>query len=325
MLLSNFGLLSNSVCRYWTQSAIDCYNRHCICSGCETGKIIGVKNCQMKKVVINLVRLQGTPPQKSYDDICPGATQVENEVINAILNGSRTVEEIADTMGKAKSTIITVLIGLYAIAETNGCEFKNGSNKLPDLITFILSKNTQEEDNTNILKGEALMYDEDLKLKYPNSIGPIVAAVKKGYTRPTEIAKETAFTLVSVNTRFFEFAKYLKTHGLILGNDNKSNRERVVDFIQSRLLDNDYIEQPKTQERPARVIPKEDVAEAKNESDYLQLKTENEQLKARIKELENQPAKDVLSPLKDKLRAQIAHLTNKLNLIETLEKELAEC
>lgn len=49
----------------WTQSAIDCYQRGCICEGCPIYELIfknrGYK-CQMKAAVIESVRIFGAPP-----------------------------------------------------------------------------------------------------------------------------------------------------------------------------------------------------------------------------------------------------------------------
>ena len=50
--------------RRWTQTAIDCYNKHCNCKNCHLNKLYfeiqGIK-CRMKYYVIELVRLLGKP------------------------------------------------------------------------------------------------------------------------------------------------------------------------------------------------------------------------------------------------------------------------
>ena len=46
--------------RRWTKSAIDCYNRGCVCKGCEYQKILSC-HCRMKLTVLELVRLLGKP------------------------------------------------------------------------------------------------------------------------------------------------------------------------------------------------------------------------------------------------------------------------
>lgn len=49
--------------RRWTQTAIDCYKRGCVCSGCFYNDFFkgGPQRCQMKSTVLELVRTLGTP------------------------------------------------------------------------------------------------------------------------------------------------------------------------------------------------------------------------------------------------------------------------
>lgn len=47
--------------RRWTTTAIECYKRGCICSGCPMKDLIKSQKCQMKSSVIELVRLYGIP------------------------------------------------------------------------------------------------------------------------------------------------------------------------------------------------------------------------------------------------------------------------
>ena len=46
--------------RRWTELAIDCYNRHCICRGCVFQNI----GCRMKSTVLGLVRTIGVPKEE---------------------------------------------------------------------------------------------------------------------------------------------------------------------------------------------------------------------------------------------------------------------
>ena len=46
--------------RYWNDTAIECYKRGCICSGCPLPKMESMK-CQMKSAVLGLVRKFGKP------------------------------------------------------------------------------------------------------------------------------------------------------------------------------------------------------------------------------------------------------------------------
>ena len=49
--------------RRWTQTAIDCYKRGCVCQGCFYKDFFkdSVQRCQMKSSVIELVRVLGKP------------------------------------------------------------------------------------------------------------------------------------------------------------------------------------------------------------------------------------------------------------------------
>lgn len=49
--------------RRWTQTAIDCYKRGCMCEGCFYKSFFkdSSQNCQMKSSVIELVRVLGKP------------------------------------------------------------------------------------------------------------------------------------------------------------------------------------------------------------------------------------------------------------------------
>ena len=53
----------------WTQSAIDCYERHCACDGCIIKEIMTSQKCMMKAFVLELVRLYGIPQKKSSSEL----------------------------------------------------------------------------------------------------------------------------------------------------------------------------------------------------------------------------------------------------------------
>ena len=53
----------------WTQSAIDCYERCCICNGCPMYELIG-KQCRMKTSVLELVRKFGVPEGVNRGSVC---------------------------------------------------------------------------------------------------------------------------------------------------------------------------------------------------------------------------------------------------------------
>lgn len=45
----------------WTLSAIECYQRGCICFNCPIKELVKSQKCQMKASVIELVRVLGKP------------------------------------------------------------------------------------------------------------------------------------------------------------------------------------------------------------------------------------------------------------------------
>jgi len=49
--------------RRWTGTAIECYKRGCVCSGCFYSDFFksSPQRCQMKSTVLELVRVLGTP------------------------------------------------------------------------------------------------------------------------------------------------------------------------------------------------------------------------------------------------------------------------
>lgn len=61
--------LGNSSVNYWTPSAIDCYERGCICNGCPMYELIG-KKCRMKSSVLELVRKFRVPEGVNRGNVC---------------------------------------------------------------------------------------------------------------------------------------------------------------------------------------------------------------------------------------------------------------
>ena len=60
--------------RRWTNTALECYKRGCVCEGCFYSDFFNTSNqtCQMKASVLELVRVLGKPdieiPQFLLDD-----------------------------------------------------------------------------------------------------------------------------------------------------------------------------------------------------------------------------------------------------------------
>ncbi|OGI18462.1 MAG: hypothetical protein A2287_05490 [Candidatus Melainabacteria bacterium RIFOXYA12_FULL_32_12] len=57
--------------RRWTQTAVDCYKRGCVCSGCFYSDFFkeSPQRCQMKATVLELVRVLGRPNVEPLDAI----------------------------------------------------------------------------------------------------------------------------------------------------------------------------------------------------------------------------------------------------------------
>lgn len=57
--------------RRWTQTAVDCYKRGCVCKGCFYQDFFknSSQKCQMKSSVIELVRILGKPNVETQDAI----------------------------------------------------------------------------------------------------------------------------------------------------------------------------------------------------------------------------------------------------------------
>lgn len=47
--------------QHWTEDAVNCYKRGCICKDCPILDLITSQKCQMKYAVIELVKKFGTP------------------------------------------------------------------------------------------------------------------------------------------------------------------------------------------------------------------------------------------------------------------------
>ena len=52
----------------WTEEAINCYKRGCNCSICPIKNFITSQKCQMKRVVIELVKVYGAPNKKAQEE-----------------------------------------------------------------------------------------------------------------------------------------------------------------------------------------------------------------------------------------------------------------
>ena len=388
--------------RYWTPSAIECYQRGCVCEGCLIAQIME-QHCRMKSSVIQLIKTLG-PPQIFTTKFIPGATEAEEEIIGTILKGAGTLKQIAEHLGLNEETIKCRLYSLYKLVENNGYQFKTSKskNRLPEFIEYVNSLQPKEDTTNNniIIEDDEIemkgtrMYDEDLQLEFANYLAPIIDAVKKGYERPKIIEQQTGISQSQISAAFNQFAHQLEKLEYVTLKKEISLRQTVINFIQSRLLDPEYKEErvttkipdnekpaeksitnmeidltEKYTEREAEIVElllnglnykkiaeklilsettvkthitsifskrnykslqdllvnefKQRCGKVENNVDNIALKTENEQLRKRITELEKQPSVTLdLSSVKSKINQEITRLTKKLELIEELEKDV---
>lgn len=114
----------------WTPAARECYERGCICDGCLMSWTLG-KRCRMKEAVLYLVREFGAPKEES---IYSGR---EKQIINAILNGADTYEELEQATGLKHTLVRATLTRLYRYADGAGVVYQNNRYKLPDFVEWV--------------------------------------------------------------------------------------------------------------------------------------------------------------------------------------------
>lgn len=229
----------------WTKSAIECYERKCNCKGCIYTEIIETK-CRMKICVMELLEKYGEPPIFDHSDIFPNLTARQAQCIEAILQGATTKEEIGEYVKIRPETVTTHLNQIYPMAENAGLKFKKSSYRLPEFVEFINKLNKQpttENIQTSQKKKEKTMsnyIDKDLKIDYPPYLAPVVKAIKEGAEMLSVIAYRAEKKRGTTSVMIDDLHKLLVKQNLIQPVEDKSKREQVIDFIQSRLLDNDY-------------------------------------------------------------------------------------
>ena len=128
----------------WTQSAIECYKRGGICEGCPTKELISSQKCQMKKTIIKLVATIGKPP-KDFIGFFPGITPTQNEIINAIITGADTADEIAELIGISIASAQYYISQICNLAEVNGLSFKKNVGGYPNLLNTYEQKQYQRK------------------------------------------------------------------------------------------------------------------------------------------------------------------------------------
>ena len=53
----------------WTKSAMGCYLRNCNCSGCYYNYLETNKHCNMKAIVLEMIRIHGKPSEELIQEV----------------------------------------------------------------------------------------------------------------------------------------------------------------------------------------------------------------------------------------------------------------
>lgn len=122
---------SDNFAKSWTEDAINCYERGCLCKGCFMFNILGYE-CQMKSAVFKLVKELGAPhPREKW------LNKEQQAVIYAILAGDTTRDEIKARTGLTHRTLQYVLSELYRVAETDNFIPNYKRDSLPKFIKWV--------------------------------------------------------------------------------------------------------------------------------------------------------------------------------------------
>lgn len=115
----------------WTESSKFCYRRGCNCQGCYVKDIIETQ-CFMKEAVLTLVKEFGAPPNDEEH-----LTRTQQKVIEAILAGADTREDIAKLAGTTSAVVQHCLNDMYEIAENDGLVYPSKKYKLKHFIKWV--------------------------------------------------------------------------------------------------------------------------------------------------------------------------------------------
>ena len=119
----------------------------------------------------------------------------------------------------------------------------NAINEYYDLKRQLTLTKEEQKIYQNYLKErQKTMFDEDLQLKYANYLEPMITAIKHGNESYDDIERFTGINRHNLSVYFGGFYKDLKKENLINPETKKTQKQAVIDFIGSRLLDNGYSE-----------------------------------------------------------------------------------
>ena len=143
LLYHDNGFFNTSNYTHWSESAIMCYERGCKCDGCPIQEII-TSQCMMKHSVLVLVKNIGKPP-RDENKIFRGMNIHEEKIVNAILNGCNTKQEIAEELNTRPELVQNLLNSVYELAIFNGHVFGKRTYRLPELVEFIRKRAKEKE------------------------------------------------------------------------------------------------------------------------------------------------------------------------------------
>lgn len=126
---------SKTFARFWTETSIDCYRRGCRCEGCYLKDTLETP-CMMKFAVIDLVTKFGAPKEEENE-----LTGNQQKIVDAILNGANTFEDIAKTAEINIGSVKSALTKMYPMAEYDGVIYKNKRFKFPQFINWVRGNN----------------------------------------------------------------------------------------------------------------------------------------------------------------------------------------
>ena len=128
----------------WSEIAVECYSRHCICSGCSINDILETE-CGLKKTVLELYTKFGKPIINTENNSV--LNEIETNVYNAILDGAKTKQEIAKKINRSTFSVQAHLPAVYDYAKSKGWRCYKQSRRLPELVKFLQSENIERINN----------------------------------------------------------------------------------------------------------------------------------------------------------------------------------
>ena len=121
--------------KIWTESAIDCYKRGCICPGCTIEGSVE-EGCYMKKVVLELVRVLGTPPEK--EEKKNEFSELQKKMIELVREGMINRDLIADELKTTRCVVNNNFSQIFRKLKKKGYVFsKNQRAMYGELIDYI--------------------------------------------------------------------------------------------------------------------------------------------------------------------------------------------